>query len=1533
MQSSSSKVICEYYDPSALFPLVSKHLSEKLPLRNLHWKSPTRPLRSIDSLHVEFVPSPEQIGDGTQTPSGSANDVPTSQRPSEPATSVGKERRHQIPGLRQTPYLKLYLLRCDEGDTYKSTSRKQLRDWLKSHTPPSQSSSKPNSQENHDAFEWLILHVVLPDTAAAAQPRFSGSSSSTGNSTPPLERSSSGTRWPGRGSSTIFEKIRSDFNSSSKSAPDRVAQIRLKRDDVPPPNVPPSAASGPPISESPQEQLNAWNDLISKLKTLILLSFDQRVSQYEEDIREKDSQRSLPGWNFCTFFVLKEGLARGFESVGLVEDALVGYDELSIGLDTIVREQAEGASEGHGGSFLEHTEDLKDLLKATSEEDHPSKPINDTKKNYRELILSNNISIFDFRCYIFSRQMTLLLRLGNAQSARTQLAGIQSGPLTTKRRASFDGGANLSTFDLTSGDNHEDFVSLAELCQRSLSFLTMIARILREDMRICAESRSEPVSDAVLDNVIASWCYRLAQQVLDETAVPAVSDQGSKFAASPKKMPSSPRGSELNLPARSSSLASRRTSVADFPYNQPPPSGQVVFDRGKFNPYPPSPLAPNAPGARSGLQELAAHRAELYLIERKIVERLAGLRKWTVGWSMFDSKQSKTDSTLSDVNLDEDSEPQSESEDVEKHEDSNDSDYSSEGLSSSGLSKASSSLDDFRSAYEVLSDAAVRHYLISGRTRSAERLMGDLAVLKFDMGDYAAAATFFGRVGTVYAEQKWNQVETAMLRMHAQCLKELHRKDEYIRVLLQLLAKSAARAKSKIDLRVRLPSAAADESENPRDLYRWLDDDSINTDGVLNELVTFSDELPYDIPTPMLDYFADVVVEPFIRHFDDRDGFMFRLRFRHLLDDDLVIDQARVRLVSTSPGQNREIWVESNEPCTVKQGVTKVWLKSNVTTFGAYVVERIVLKARKISFQLEPFLKPDATTPLGLSSSTAPILTAKKSKVLCYPRNESFNTKVSLCTFIHIDKIRSVQIECESGWNDIEKLEIQVRSASAGLRLHTGEATLQKGDARMEVPKKLRPGALELKGLARDSRVKIQIPYDLESTMSEIQVRLDITYQTASGSFHYLSQSTIPIDLPLDVNVQDLFKASALFSRFSIRTPNQKPLRLLDVTLSGTDEFAVRSPPGRISPLVVFPKQPASVLYKITKRKSAKSNKKTSEPLALKVVYQCLDDQVTDTLESSFMAALRESPIEHLARLLLPVLVERVLQRVATGDADHIALKGTVPVGSYDDLKWADITENLPEPTKGDVVSWLQKWHEGNSELPLPLATAPAEDSSQTSRNIVITVAVPKIQVVQTASLKILGHEEQTGCIQPVIPVGEMLMAELSVIHTRKWGDKSSLVKESKAIESEDDPLDCMYEIDANPDIWLIGGQRRAHFSAQEDELKAFPVMLMPLRPGHLLLPTVEVRYAPARKRPQSQSSAWTAGAALDAKSSAREKEKEAQGEEGEVTCETDYQSVSETVLVVPSVKSTTIGLEKSRLNGIEAHLIGSEGSEVDTGV
>jgi len=720
----------EYYDPSGVFPLIAPSLHPRLPLRNLHWNSPSRPLRSINSLHVDLVPNHESQSSTTSPPSSSSdpgqvispsndskaertgnglnNNGPgadqqrTVESSKHNSTGPVKERRHQIPGLRQTPYLKIYLLRCDDSETYKASSRKLLRDWIKAHTPPAQSSTSANAQENHDAFEWLIVHVVLPSTPAAAQPRWSAG----GGGTSGVDKAPGGSRFLGKSSSTIFEKISADFNGSSKTARDRIAQIRLQKDDLP--NSVPfktAAATTSSYTEDQQEQRKAWEDMVSKMKSLILTSFDLRVTQYEEDIREKDSQRNLPGWNFCTFFVLKEGLARGFESVGLVEDALIGYDELALGLETIVRERAlEDLGEHHGATFLDYTKDLlheaqlafsaaadqnaNDKEKSSEQpgnsvegafEQGPERwPLDANKKQYRELILANNISIFDFQCYIFARQLSLLLRLGSGFSPDAgAMKRPRSEPTFDQGKYASQGGSQSKSF-IRETDESENLFALAEVCRRAVEFITSLARTMRSDLSMALQqdgkeaangdkrSSGTPENPSVLvENMVSSWTYVVSQQILEKTTVvsiqippsslPVNEPSAIKFVQSSgsdqatRNRPGRP--DSMTHPARTSSLPITLSSIA-MPSNAANPTSESSYSHSEHRD---SDLDTSMPPRvmKAGTEELVAYRAELYLLARRILSHLGEKRGWIADCTETALMPGVNGADLEDVSLDE----------------------------------------------------------------------------------------------------------------------------------------------------------------------------------------------------------------------------------------------------------------------------------------------------------------------------------------------------------------------------------------------------------------------------------------------------------------------------------------------------------------------------------------------------------------------------------------------------------------------------------------------------------------------------------------------------------------------------------------------------------------------------------------------------------------------------------------------------------------------------------------------------------------
>lgn len=783
-------------------------------------------------------------------------------------------RRHQIPGLRQTPYLKVYLLRCDDNETYKATARKTLREWIKAHAhgTASTTQSVTSSQEKHDACEWLILHVVQDGEGAEKAPAPTS-------------------KW-GRSTTTVLEKVKADFNGTSKTAVDRVAQLRLPKEGT---------------GKSP-ELVEQLEDMIDKMKNGILASFDLRVAQYEEDIKEKDSQRSLPGWNFCTFFILKEGLARGFENVGLFEDALAGYDELAVGLDLAIRDQLQGNGEQHGNTLLASSSSWVDIAKkaletgesADSDETEASPldiqpedfPLTANRLHYREMILSSNISIFDFRSYIFSRQLTLLLRAARAPSlSSSETSGRDKKP--------------------------EDLILLSEICERSTEFIGLAARTLRYSLECGLADVEHDAKANIINNLVSSWAYSAALQILNQTSSSTLRLPESSLHAVTQASETS--GPAATLAENRADILRRTSSLISANPRSGRPVTQDMSDVGPLQRRAtmehPKPALP--PALKTGAEQLASCRAELLFLARRSFEEIARRRGWSEKWNnlglLFHDSHRSGAGNLADVSLDDNEKPKPEP-------------TSLVGVDLPVLKIGLKSQATFLSHYEELTDHMIRHHVAASRTNAAEMGLAEIAILRFRQGDYEAASSYFHQMAPFYGTKLWVVLEGTMLELYARCLKELKRNEDYVRIMLRLLAKFGAYTQSQLSVRQKASSGPISILEQEQ------------LAGYVSDLFEGVGALQKDITASLTDFFADLRVDPAIRLYDDRDGFQIQMSLRFLLGPQVEIDSIKVRLVSANTLQNTEHWIEGSTKFVVKSSAMKFLIGSSVRrTSNSYV--------------------------------------------------------------------------------------------------------------------------------------------------------------------------------------------------------------------------------------------------------------------------------------------------------------------------------------------------------------------------------------------------------------------------------------------------------------------------------------------------------------------------------------------------------------------------------------------------------------------
>ena len=1043
--------------------------------------------------------------------------------------------------------------------------RKQLKDWIAANCKPASSSSASGSsasasnssskQDRHDAFEFLVVHVVLPGTVAASQPRLSGSSSSATTS-PDGSVSKRTSTWM-KSSNTIMEKVRNDIatSTSKKSNISRLVQIRLSE---PAPAAGPTGSSSTALPSAAEKETD-YSNLINHMKSLILTAFDTRVQQYEDDIIAKSNQQHLPGWNFCTFFLLKEGLAGAFESVGLLEDAGAIYQELAVAGEMVVRGEEQGREGGE--TFLGWSgEAVKSLIaegrrwnkhhkkrgdsqeNGTSEEfvpDEESSILTSTRKPYRELILSSNISVFDFLCYVFSRQTALLLNLATILPMDVP----PTHPSTAAASFTFmDATATADELTAAGLSGKEGLPGyLTTIVKRGAEFLRLAAAVLREELWAAWDSiqTDSPqkmnsfeggkenrysgsfVDDRIpkeyahilINNVVSSFIMTGTLNILNATDHPSIPPLSADLMVgeSPLSPPPTPSNTETfgeNAKRVPDAIPSRRIK-----------STTIYSDTGRGLGI----AKDDAP--KADVEDLAGVRAEAVNLAKGIILELAGA-KWKWNQDHINNEMPTQDEDgLVEIDLDADGDAEkSKDKSIEK-----DDWLWMWGIRNRALRHALESEEGFLQVFERMSENGLKLCTMASRKKSAERILADLATLRFRAEDYTTAARYFEELTPFYTSQGWSLIESSLLSIFAVCLKKMNRYDDYSAVVVQLLRKHAGEEKQRLNAIHKSSKPAylqqqfygtaedVDDAAPPLSPTKTSHDGSATLLSILKEL----SEKITPVELSMDSLWTDILVDPYPIYTDDGAGWRARIKWRWLLNQEILLANGKLVFAvldgKGSSGGKKEIVLHSPGDVVVRKGQGGTWFTNNTILPSRYQPVSLQLSINNITFTHR---FPDAHP-----------------NILVYHIPSSPSTMLHLPKTISLDQRRYCEVSVHPGKFSVPEAELRIKSLTAGLRvligeswiIENGESKEQKGEHNSIDMESVGEGILVIKPSDGEtiSDCRLGLPYKSDGDLNDLSLQLELTYKSAKGTFTYLATPSIPVSLPLAVNVQDVFKSHA----------------------------------------------------------------------------------------------------------------------------------------------------------------------------------------------------------------------------------------------------------------------------------------------------------------------------------------------------------------------------------------------------------------------
>ncbi|KAK9447652.1 trafficking protein particle complex subunit 10 [Limtongia smithiae] len=795
-----------------------------------------------------------------------------------------------------------------------------------------------------------------------------------------------------------------------------------------------------------------------------------------------------------------------------------------------------------------------------------------------------------------------------------------------------------------------------------------------------------------------------------------------------------------------------------------------------------------------GTRDVAEGRAEVLLLARSAMEELAARYGWQI-----------EDAGMDDINL-LDSAPDADVDDVDV-----------DKFLHPKLKRALADEVSFMNAYFEITDAARSYYESADRTRSVDKLRAQMAIIKYRQHKYDETVKLLASLPQLYSNQGWDVIATDLFLISADSLYHLDRPEEYLKIFLQLLTNRAHN----------------------------LGTDLISD--ICRRVLGACDKLEMTMNFSLAPLFVTTVSKLVRVSAEADDSFFLSAEVFNHFEVEWVLTSITVRLIEPRGMKRSVLFRSQGESVKLAPGRNIMELRTTHNVPGTYQVDNIEFTIGKL------VLSEDLT---GVKKAAD-----GDEMLVMYQQPGNLDVRLQTPAVMRLDKPKRIVILVYTGWNELENARITARSATTGMRLDMDQATAtvvpKASEDNMHVSHSS-GSQVEIGTVARDSVVYITVPYIAEPDRpipKNLQVRAHVEYKTTAGEYYSLSVSRqVSISLSTDVNVKDLFKRDALFSKFSVTSADPGgALRVVAGELRGTDEYEVATGRGTTTPYVAIANQAVTYAYRVTRRaqKEKQVNGHTApKPLELRIRYRRLEDEVRDTISRTIHDKLKDrSDLEKYS-----VVVDHHIQGLLRCDLVRYAFLDKIALGEYLQNQWSDVLSAIGK-NRDQMDAFLRDFYSADIDRHA------TETFDSLTKELVIPVEVPKLQVLFTVELQYApppvldfpslantGECEQkdvetTRELQPyafsdkVFYIGQPIPVIVRLTSSRYWAARSSSDADAEQLPS----TEFIYEIDAKSDTWLVSGQRKGLFAVSE-KTTDLAVLLVPLRRGNLLLPTVEVR-------------------------------------------------------------------------------------------
>ncbi len=797
-----------------------------------------------------------------------------------------------------------------------------------------------------------------------------------------------------------------------------------------------------------------------------------------------------------------------------------------------------------------------------------------------------------------------------------------------------------------------------------------------------------------------------------------------------------------------------------------------------------------------------------------------------------------------------------------------------------------SSEELLHSAFRRITGLALDEFRTAGLTRIVNSLIVDLALLDHKEGDYKNAAITLEKAPEMYNQENWSFISTNILLVYHDCLlklQELQQKQQ------QDDNDSASEELPKNDYSKKLLVTELL-------LLSLLKNTPQKTNDYLPQVLKLSE-------TTQLDYKLSDLFEfeilPYITYSEESKLYEIEIDIKNTMNSEFIYDQIVLEMTANDEDDDKIIFQPISKANKLINGSNKIILGTSQIIMGLFHLFKLTLITGKLSLFkhfTEDYLKLEKVciypSPMSLHSELripdVTILSMRCLTLDIFPGDE----------FTQFGKIEEGEVQF---WSATEGLELLGRSITANV--NDTEVNLDYDESETMTLKcknvTLSPSESNTKyGELGKSKLTLSIPYTMSDPLkTELKLRTKITMSSNGKTQSLIFSTDIDISLDAAIIVQDIFKCS-LFSKFNVSTADLvTPLRILSISLSDVEHYKISTNVGAIpsnnfnkteteiheegSSCIVFPSQPASFAFKIEPKDGHVVS--SDDYCSLVLHYSSLRKESICILSDLFSRILQKQSMMSYWLLLKPLIEDIRVDLTFFGMTGVLRLDRNNNNESKTGMgpEWLEILNHIRVKDRKIIASIIRNFLKQNiiyvadsNQNDFLILTDIIKYSKQ---ELHISVPIPIVSINHHVEIK-LPPESQ-------FVVGEPITATLSIHSASKW--------KGYQLDNEEDIPKAKFQafVQYSHDLWVISGKKQFVFTTGEP-FKDLELILVPLKPGKLLLPNVTIKLVSEKQKTQLQENEST--------------KQSSEAIDNEIVFETDNINGIQRVLVVAELNRVT---------------------------